>query len=49
MAAKEMLKFGYKLGQGLKAVGRESPTFIELLDNKGRFGLEYEPTYEELF
>ena len=49
MAVKEMLKFGYKLGQGLEVVGRGSPTFIELLDNKGRFGLGYEPTHEELF
>ena len=41
MATKEMLKFGYKLDQG-------SPTLIELLDNKGRFGLGYEPIHEEL-
>jgi len=49
MAAKEMLKFVYKLGQGLKAVGHGSPTFVELSDNKGRFGLGYESTHEELF
>ena len=49
MAAKEMLKFGYQLGQGLGAVGRGSPTLIELSDNKGSFGLGYEPTHEELF
>ena len=36
MAAKEMLKFGYKLGQGLGAVRRGSPTLIELSNNKGR-------------
>ena len=39
MATKEMLKFGYKLGQGFKAVGRGSPALIELSKNKGRFGL----------
>ena len=49
VATKEMLKFGYKLGQGFGAVGHGSPTFIELSDNKGRFGLGYEPTHEELF
>ena len=49
MAVKEMLKFGYKLGQSLGAVGRGSPALVELLDNKGRFGLGYEPTHEELF
>ena len=49
MVAKEMLKFGYKLGQGLGAVGRGSLALIELSDNKERFGLGYEPTYEELF
>ena len=49
MAAKEMLKFGYQLDQGLRAVGRGSPVLIELSDNKGSFGLGYEPTHEELF
>ena len=49
MVAREMLKFGYKLSQGLGAVRRGSPTLIELLDNKGRFSLEYEPAHEELF
>ena len=49
MAAKEMLKFGYKLGQGLKAVRHGSPTLVELLDNKGKFNLGYEPIHEELF
>ena len=49
MAVKEMLMFGYKLGQGLKAVGCGSPILIELSDNKGRFSLEYEPAHEELF
>ena len=44
-----MLKFGYKLGQGLKAVGHGSLTLMELLDNKGRFGLGYEAIREELF
>ena len=44
-----MLKFGYQLGQGLGAVGHGSPTLNELSDNKGRFGLGYEPTHEELF
>ena len=44
-----MLKSGYKLGQGLGAIGCGSPALVELSDNKGRFGLGYEPTYEELF
>ena len=45
MAEEPMLK----LGQGLRAVGRRSPTLIELSNNKGRFGLGYEPTHEEHF
>jgi len=49
MAAKEMLKFGYQLGQGVGAVGRGFLSLIELLDNKGRLSLGYEPTHEELF
>ena len=49
MATKEMLKFGYKLRQGLKAIGRGSPALIELLDNKGRLGLAYKPTHIEHF
>lgn len=49
MVAKEMLKFEYKLGQGLRAVGCGSLALVELSNNKGRFGLGYEPTHEELF
>jgi len=49
IAVKEMLNFGYKLSQGLGAVGHGSLALIELLDNKGRFNLGYEPTHEELF
>ena len=49
MAAKEMLMFGYKLGQGLVAVGWESLDLIELSYNKGRFSLGYKPTAEEIF
>ena len=49
MAIKEMLKFGYKLGQGVGVVGHGSIAFVELLDNKGRFSFGYEPTHEELF
>ena len=49
MVTKEMLKFGYKLGQGLEVIGRGSLALIELSDNKGRFGLGYEPAREELF
>ena len=49
MVAREMLKFGYKLSQGLGVVGLGSPTLIELLYNKGQFSLGYEPTHEELF
>ena len=44
-----MLKFGYNLGQGLRAVSCGSPTLIELSNNKRRFDLGYEPTHEELF
>ena len=32
-------QFGYKLGQGLRVIGRGRLALIELLDNKGRFGL----------
>ena len=35
MAAKEMLKFGYQLGQGLNVVEHGKTSLIELLDNKG--------------
>ena len=49
MAAKEMLKFGYQLGQGRGAVGHRKPSLIELPDNKGGFGLGYNPSDEELF
>ena len=49
MAVKEMLMFGYKLGQGLRAIGCGSPALIELLGNKGIFGLGYEPIHKELF
>ena len=34
MAAKEMLKFGYQLGQGLSAVRHGNASLIELPDNK---------------
>lgn len=34
MAAKEMLKFGYKLGQGLGATSCGSPILVELSYNK---------------
>ena len=49
MAAKEMLKFGYQLGQGRGAIGHRKPSLIELPDNKGGFGLGYNPSDEELF
>ena len=49
MAVNEMLKFGYQLSQGLKAIGHGSLALVELSNNKGRFGLGYEPTHEELF
>ena len=49
MATKEMLKFGYQLGQGLDAVGHKKASLIEFPDNKGGFGLGYEPFDEELF
>ena len=44
-----MLKFGYQLGQRLGVVGHEKVALIELLDNKGGFGLGYNPSDEELF
>ena len=49
MAAKEMLKFGYQLGQGLSAIGHTKVAMIELPDNKGGFGLRYNPFNEEFF
>ena len=49
MATKEMLKFGYQLGQGLCAIGHVKAALIELPDNKGGFGLGYNPSDEELF
>ena len=49
MATKEMLKFGYQFGQGLGAVGHRKASLIKLLDNKGGFGLGYDPSDEELF
>ena len=49
MATKEMLKFGYQLGQGLGVVGHEKASLVELLNNKGGFGLGYDPSNEELF
>ena len=49
MATKEMLKFGYQLGQGLSAVGHGKAALIELPNNKGGFGLGYDPSDEELF
>ena len=49
MVAKEMLKFGYQLGQGLGAVGHGKAFLIEFPNNKGGFGLGYDPSDEELF
>ena len=49
MAAKEMLKFGYQLDQGLGAVGQGYASLIELPNNKGGFGLGYNPSDKELF
>ena len=49
MATKEMLKFSYQLGQGLGVVGHEKASLIELSNNKGGFGLGYDPSDEELF
>ena len=49
MAAKEMLKFGYQLGQGLSAVGHGKASLIELPNNIGGFSLGYNPSDEELF
>ena len=49
MVAKEMLKFGYQLGQGLGAVGHGKTSLVELPDNKGGFDLGYDPSNEEIF
>ena len=49
MAAKEMFKFGYQLGQGLGVVGHEKASLVELPNNKEGFGLGYDPSNEELF
>ena len=49
MAAKEMLKFGYQLGQGLGVIGHGKASLIKLPDNKGSFGLGYDPSNKELF
>jgi len=49
MAAKEMLKFGCQLGQGLTVVGHRKASLIELLNNKGGFSLGYDLSDEELF
>ena len=49
MAAKEMIKFGYQLGQGLNAIGHRKASFIELLNNKEGFGLGYDPSTKEFF
>ena len=49
IVAKEMLKIGYQLGQGLDVVGHWKAFLIELSDNKGIFGLGYNPSKEKLF
>ena len=49
MATKEMLKFGYQLGQGLHVAGHKKASLVELPNNKGGFGLGYDPFDEELF
>ena len=49
MATKEMLKLGYQLVQGLDVVGQGKTSLIGLPDNKGGFGLGYDPSDEKLF
>ena len=49
MAAKEMLKFGYQLGQGIGAVGHRKASLVELPHDKGGFSLGYDPSDEELY
>ena len=49
MATKEILKFGYQLGQGLDVAGHRKASLIELPNNKGGFGLGYDRSNEELF
>ena len=47
MAANEVLKFGYQLGQGLGAIGHRKAALIELPNNKGGFSLGYNPSDED--
>jgi len=49
MTAKEMLKFGYQLGQGLSAIRHGKASLVEVSDNIGGFGLGYDPSNDELF
>ena len=49
MAAKEILKFCYQLFQGLDAIGHGKASLVEFPNNKGGFGLGYDPSDEELF
>ena len=49
MAAKEVLKFGYLLGQGLSAIGHRKASLIKLLNNKGGVSLGHDPSVEEFF
>ena len=48
MVAKEMLKFGYQLAQGLSAEGHGKASLVELPDYKGAFSLGYDPFDKEL-
>jgi len=44
--AKFMLKEGYECGQGLGTNGQGSVHPLKLIENKGRYGLGYKPTWE---
>jgi len=47
MMAKFMLKEGYKYGQGLGKNGQGPVHPLKLIENKGRYGLRYKPTWED--
>jgi len=47
MMAKFMLKKGYKCGQGLGKNGQGPVRPLKLIENQGRYGLGYKPTWED--
>ena len=47
MMARTMMKEGYKYGSGLAQNNRGSVMLLKLVENKGRYGLGYKPTYTD--